>query len=142
MVAQAAMALFAHLLGGTWSCTTLVPATGSTPPHTDRSIAAFTQEPGGVVHDRITASDYAGDFYIGYDPRSARYWLTGVDTLGTSISLVSQDGLHYDGTASMGGVVMKDSATYTNVSANETHAREVFTRPGVQAIFETVCTRS
>ena len=136
------MALFAHLLGGTWSCVTQVPPTGAIPAHADRSTAVFTREPGGVVHDRIVAPDYAGDFYIGYDGRNSRYWLIGADTLGTSISLESADGLHYDGSASMGGIVMKDSATYDNVSANETRAHEVFTRPGVQAVFDTICSRS
>ena len=136
------MAQYAHLLGGSWSCTTQVPATGATAAHEDRSTAIFVAAPGGVLHDHIGAEDYSGDFYIGFDVRTQHYWLTGADTLGTDISLVSSDGLHFSGTSSMGGIVMNDRATYTNLTPDRTQSHEVFTRPGVEAIFDTSCTRS
>jgi hypothetical protein len=135
------MAQFDHLLGGTWSCVTRIPATEAAPAHEDRSTARFDAVPGGVVHDHIISEDYSGDFYIGYNDRSSAYWLIGADSLGTDVSLTSADGLHYSGTSSMGGIVMKDSATYENAGPNKTVAHEVFTRPGAEAIFDTACTR-
>jgi hypothetical protein len=135
------MTQFRHLLGGSWSCVTQVPATGSASPHEDRSTAVFDMTPSDVVHDHITAADYSGDYYLGYNGRANVYWLIGADSLGTVLSLESNDGLHYDGTSSMGEIVMKDSATYQNDGANKTIAHEVFTRSGAEAIFDTVCTR-
>ena len=137
------MALFRQLVGGTWSCATQAPVLGAAPVHRDHSTAAFemvSSLSGDVLHDHIVGQDYAGDFYIGYSDRLGEYWMTGADALGTDISLTSKDGLHYDGTASMGGITMKDSATYQNFS-DKTLGHEVFSRPGVQAIFDTVCTR-
>jgi len=138
----AGMAQYGHLVGGTWSCVTRVPATPASPAHQDRSTAVFEVVAGGVVHDHIVAADYSGDFYIGYDDRSGKYWMTGADSLGTNLSLTSSDGLHYTGTSSMGGLVMNDQATYGRDGPNRTEAHEVFTRPGVQATFDTVCTRA
>lgn len=137
------MAQFRQLLGGTWSCVTQAPTFGASPAHRDQSTAVFemvTSVSGDVLHDHIVAPDYAGDFYIGYSDRLNEYWLTGSDALGTDISLTSKDGLHYDGTSSMGGLVMKDSATYQNFPG-KTLAHEVFTRPGAEAVFDTACTR-
>lgn len=135
------MAQYADLIGGTWSCVTRVPPAPGSSVHEDRSTAVFAIAPGGVVHDHIAAPDYSGDFYIGYDDRAGKYWMTGADSLGTNLSLTSNDGQHYTGTSSMGGVVMNDSATYTRQGPNQRSSHELFTRPGVEASFDTLCTR-
>jgi len=137
------MAEFRQLVGGTWSCVTQAPILGAAPVHREHSTAVFemlSSISGDVLHDHIVSQDYSGDFYIGYSDRLGEYWMTGADSLGTDISLTSKDGSHYDGTSSMGGITMNDSATYQNF-ADRTVGHEVFRRPGVLAIFDTICTR-
>lgn len=135
------MAPFSYLLGGAWSCTTNVPAMGSTPAHTEQGTAAFDVAPGNVVHNHVTSPAYAGDFYFGYSTRMSSFWQTQADNNGGHGFLTSTDGRTYTGTTSMGPMNGQETVTYAKVAPNKITVHDVLAGPGPGAVIDSVCTR-
>lgn len=134
------MARFNHLIGQTWTCATNVPEIDGRPAHTDQSTVTFSLARGDVIHYHITASDYDGDFYNGYDARTNEYWETGADSLGTHLFLTSADGGNYTGTSFLGSMEMRDTIVRTEVSPDKTVVHEVLSGNGHETAFGYVCT--
>jgi len=124
-----------------WNCVTNVPAMGDRPARTDTGSGLFEVAPGNVVHAHFSTPNYAGDFYIGFDPKINMYWQTTADSTGGHGFLTSADGKNYTGTISMGPVSAQDRVTYARISANKITAHEVITAGSMSSTVDSTCTR-
>lgn len=135
------MTPFGYLLGGSWNCSTKVPAMGNQPARTDQGTATFDVVPGNVVHNHVSTPTYSGDFYFGYSDRASSYWQTEADNMGVHGFLTSTDGITYTGTSAMGPTATQDTVTYTKVTPSRVTVHEVLLGLGPQGVFDSVCTR-
>jgi hypothetical protein len=130
-----------YLLGGPWNCTTAVPAMMGHSAHAEHVTLTFDVVPGNVLHDHVSASDYSGDDYFGYNPKTNTYWIASADSAGNNESATSADAKTYTGTSSMGGMSTNVTSTYAKVSASSVTFHEVVSGGGQQEIFDSTCTR-
>jgi hypothetical protein len=135
------MATMNDLTGGSWSCSTAVPAMQGQPAHTDQATVTFEVVPGNVMHDHVAGTTYSGDDYYGYNLKSSTYWSTSADNMGGHGFATSTDGKTYTGTSSMGPSSMNVTSTYARVAANKVTVHEVLSGNGENTSIDTACTR-
>ena len=135
------MAMFDYLLAGSWTCSTKVPAMEGHPAHTDQSTLRFDVAPDNVLHDHVSAADYASDDYYAFDPKSNMYWNGTLGSTGTHGYASSSDGNSYSGLSWAGKSPAKVTTTYTKVNANMVKAHVVTTVGLHEVTIDSVCTR-
>jgi hypothetical protein len=137
------MAIFSHLVGGTWTCSVRVPALSGHPAETIYYSATYDVAPRNILHSHISWRDIAADQYYGYNTNSRSYWQAALDTEGVYGWATWPNGTAYSGyawdhnlTSVKGGVF--DS--YANLNANRLNGRFISPR-GNQVAVTSVCTR-
>jgi hypothetical protein len=135
------MAYANSLLGGSWNCTTSVPAMMGQPAHTEQVTVTFDAVPGNVFHDHVASSSYVGDDYFGYSSKMKMYWSTSADNQGGHGFATSTDAKTYTGTSAMGPTSMNVTSTYAIVSASSIGLHQVMSGNGQQQVFDSHCTR-
>jgi hypothetical protein len=135
------MAAFNYLVGGSWSCSTKIPAMVGRPAHTAQATVTYAVVPSNVFHNHVSAADYSRDGYYGYSAKSNLYWSTGADNIGSYRYATSADGNTYTGTLWSSALSIKIRNTFTKMNSNKVTLHEVLSGVGLQEIAETVCTR-
>jgi hypothetical protein len=137
------MAAFNYLTGGSWKCSTKVPAVGARPAHTEQVTVVFSLAPGNTIHSRVSGPGYSRDRYYGYKAKSRLYWAASVDNQGSYGFETSRDGATYDGSTWFGGMSLslKLRNTLAKVNANEFTTHEVLSGGRLQMAVDTVCAR-
>ena len=135
------MAPFNGLLGGPWSCSTVMGAMDGQPAQTQAATLTFDVVGGNVLHDRVSAADYSDDDYFGYSPKMKMYWSVSADSLGNHGSAASTDGKTYTGTTYMGHATMSITSTYTMAGPGKSTVHEVISMGGQQQTIDSTCTR-
>jgi hypothetical protein len=129
------------LLGGSWNCTTAVPAIMSMAARTENLTLTFDVAPRNVMHVALAGTDERGDEYFGYSEQYKNYWSVSATSHAIHGFATSTDGKVYTGTSYLGTGSMDDSITYTKVSDTKTSVHEVLSGNGNSFAIETTCTR-
>jgi hypothetical protein len=137
------MAAFNYLIGGSWSCSTKIPATVGRPAHTSQATVTYAVAPSNVFHNHVSAANYSRDRYSGYSAKSNLYWSASADNMGSYSHATSIDGHTYTGitASSVLSTSIKVETTFTKVKSNKVTVHEAFSGGGLQEAAETVCTR-
>lgn len=136
------MASFAYLVGGSWSCTTTVPATSATSAYSEHAVVTFELAPDNTIHEHGTSDKYAFDRYFGYDAGQRTYFSTNADNRGNFGYLSSTDGATYTGREHVGAnQEYPRTVGYTKVSDNQISDHDETNLGGMTIRGDTVCTR-
>ena len=136
------MTSFTYLIGGSWSCTTTVPATSASNAYTERAAVTFELAPGNTIHEHGVSDKYAFDRYFGYDAGQRTYFSTNADNRGNFGYLSSTDGVRYTGREHVGAnQEYPRTVSYTKVSDNQISDQDETDLGGMTIRGNTVCTR-
>lgn len=135
------MAMFNYLLGGAWTCSTKVPAMNGRRSHLDASTIQFDVAPMNVLHDHVSASDYAGDDYFAFDPKSNMYWNGSLGSTGNHGYASSTNGNVYSGLSWSGKNPENVTTRYTKVNANLVKTHVTTVNGGREDTIDSVCSR-
>lgn len=133
------MAMYNYLVGS-WNCSDKSTVMGKT--YTGPSTVTVEVVPNNAFHDHVSAANYSGDDYFGYDDQGGTFWNSSAGNWGDRSWASSKDGVTYTGTSWRGASPgMNSVSVYTKAGDGKFTLHSVTTGGGHTITSDIDCTK-